>query len=109
MMSSTIPSAKYSCSGSPLMLVNGRTAMEGLSGSGGDADVRLAGTSTKRARYACTGRPIFFSCWFPMSSKETSSLPETQLSPKVGDGGDPEGGISWGDFTPPLLHRKSDM
>ena len=31
MMSSTIPSAKYSCSGSPLMLVNGNTAMEGLS------------------------------------------------------------------------------
>ena len=34
MMSSTIPSAKYSCSGSPLIFVNGRTAMEGLSGSG---------------------------------------------------------------------------
>ena len=29
-----MPSAKYSCSGSPLMFVNGRTAMEGLSGSG---------------------------------------------------------------------------
>src|SRR6201987_1364067 len=34
MISSTIPSAKYSCSGSPLMLANGRTAIEGLSGSG---------------------------------------------------------------------------
>ena len=34
MMSSTTPSAKYSCSGSPLMFVNGSTAMEGLSGSG---------------------------------------------------------------------------
>ena len=34
MISSTIPSAKYSCSGSPLMFWNGRTAMEGLSGSG---------------------------------------------------------------------------
>ena len=33
MMSSEIPSAKYSCSGSPLMLVNGNTAIEGLSGS----------------------------------------------------------------------------
>jgi hypothetical protein len=31
-MSSTTPSAKYSCSGSPLMFVKGRTAMEGLSG-----------------------------------------------------------------------------
>ena len=33
-MSSTIPSAKYSCSGSPLIFWNGRTAIEGLSGSG---------------------------------------------------------------------------
>ena len=33
MMSSTMPSAKYSCSGSPLMFWNGSTAMEGLSGS----------------------------------------------------------------------------
>jgi hypothetical protein len=31
MMSSTIPSAKYSCSGSPLMFWNGRTAIEGRS------------------------------------------------------------------------------
>src|SRR3990172_8698232 len=29
MMSSVIPSLKYSCSGSPLMLTNGRTASEG--------------------------------------------------------------------------------
>src|SRR5215510_10404608 len=32
MMSSTIPSVKYSCSGSPLMFWKGRTAIEGLSG-----------------------------------------------------------------------------
>ena len=31
MMSSVMPSAKYSCSGSPLMLLNGSTAIEGLS------------------------------------------------------------------------------
>ena len=30
---STMPSAKYSCSGSPDMLSNGRTAIDGLSGS----------------------------------------------------------------------------
>jgi hypothetical protein len=29
MISSTIPSAKYSCSGSPLMFWNGSTAMDG--------------------------------------------------------------------------------
>ena len=34
MMSSLMPSEKYSCSGSPLMLVNGSTAMAGRSGSG---------------------------------------------------------------------------
>ena len=34
MISSTMPSAKYSCSGSPLMFWNGITASEGLSGSG---------------------------------------------------------------------------
>src|SRR5579872_87012 len=33
MMSSAIPSAKYSCSGSALRLANGKTAIEGLSGS----------------------------------------------------------------------------
>src|ERR1700758_601924 len=32
MISSTIPSAKYSCSGSPLILAKGSTAIEGLSG-----------------------------------------------------------------------------
>ena len=32
-----------------------------------------------------------------------------ELSPKVGDGGNRKGGISWGCLTPPLLHRSSDM
>src|SRR5712672_632336 len=32
-ISSTMPSAKYSCSGSPLMFWNGSTAIDGLSGS----------------------------------------------------------------------------
>ena len=33
-MSSAIPSEKYSCSGSRLMLVNASTAIDGLSGKG---------------------------------------------------------------------------
>ena len=33
MISSTIPSAKYSCSGSPLILAKGSTEIDGLSGS----------------------------------------------------------------------------
>src|SRR6202035_624045 len=32
-ISSTMPSAKYSCSGSPLILAKGSTAIDGLSGS----------------------------------------------------------------------------
>jgi hypothetical protein len=32
-----------------------------------------------------------------------------ELSLQVGDGGNREGGISWGCLTPPLLHRRSDM
>jgi hypothetical protein len=32
--SSTMPSAKYSCWGSPLIFANGSTAIEGLSGNG---------------------------------------------------------------------------
>ena len=31
MMSSVMPSAKYSCSGSLLIFINGKTAMDGLS------------------------------------------------------------------------------
>jgi hypothetical protein len=34
---------------------------------------------------------------------------QPELSPKVGDGGNREGGISWGCLTPPLLHQRSDM
>jgi hypothetical protein len=34
---------------------------------------------------------------------------DIELSPKVGDGGNREGGISWGCLTPPFLHRRSDM
>src|SRR5881396_1795272 len=34
MISSTMPSPKYSCSGSPLILAKGSTAIDGLSGNG---------------------------------------------------------------------------
>src|SRR5215831_4293003 len=42
-MSSTMPSAKYSCSGSPLRFWNGRTAMDGLSGSAGFEEPAVIG------------------------------------------------------------------
>jgi hypothetical protein len=37
MISSTMPSTKYSCSGSPDMFWNGSTAIDGLSGRGSAA------------------------------------------------------------------------
>ena len=80
-MSSTMPSAKYSCSGSPLMFWNGSTAIDGLSGSASDGACagRSAGRSTTvtsagvalgagRARQARIGSVMFFSDWWPMSS-----------------------------------------
>ena len=39
MMSSEIPSEKYSCSGSPLILLKGRTAIDGLSASASSTGV----------------------------------------------------------------------
>ena len=42
MISSTMSSAKYSCSGSPLMFWNGKTAIDGLSGSEGGRQILLA-------------------------------------------------------------------
>ena len=48
--SSVMPSAKYSCSGSPLMFWNGRTAMDGFSGSAGGGD--------RRRRDAVQAHPI---------------------------------------------------
>src|SRR5258708_22905841 len=81
MMSSAIPSAKYSCSGSPLMLVNGSTAIEGLSGRGSVAppvgrdggltaaiSVRLA--TAERTANSRNGRSIIFSSLSPGSLKK---------------------------------------
>src|ERR1700737_1089553 len=44
-----------------------------------------------------------------IDSHDTTSRLLPELSPKVGDGGNRKGGISWGCLTPPLLHRRSDM
>jgi len=52
MISSTMPSVKYSCSGSPHIFANGNTAIDGLSGSGSadgaSADGLLAAVSRTR-------------------------------------------------------------
>src|SRR5437899_6218476 len=60
MISSTMPSAKYSCSGSPLILANGSTAIDGLSGSaragGSAAPTRTEGALPSPARGRSRGR-----------------------------------------------------
>jgi hypothetical protein len=69
MMSSTIPSAKYSCSESPDMFWNGSTAMEGLSGnaSGIEALSNPAAVPFIATAKARTGSSIFLTCCAPKS------------------------------------------
>ena len=59
MMSSVMPSAKYSCSGSPLMLVNGSTASEGLSGRGSTGADDGDATLKARTGWADVLHPLF--------------------------------------------------
>ena len=78
MMSSVIPSEKYSCSGSPDILAKGRTAIDGVStlGSGLPALDRLAATSVLPGCHFQTrsGRSMFFTLTSPPSEKRTSIL-----------------------------------
>ena len=70
MRSSTRPSAKYSCSTSPLMFAKGRIATDGLSGSGA---VSLRSPCEQRwlrrvlTAYALTGSSMFLTCCSPRS------------------------------------------
>ena len=75
MMSSTTPSAKYSCSGSPLMFVNGRTAMEGLSGSGSALETLGAPRAPTRAKPHRPGEVL--DLLLARLSKRRSILPST--------------------------------
>jgi hypothetical protein len=58
MISSTIPSAKYSCSGSPLKLTKGRTAIEGLSrtASAGLGGLAVTGLASTGGAGSCSSR-----------------------------------------------------
>ena len=80
LMSSTIPSAKYSCSGSPLMFWRGRTAIEGLSGResctgvlSGAADLNFPARSDVIEK-AHTGRAMFFRVCSPRSKNSSWNL-----------------------------------
>jgi hypothetical protein len=72
------------------MFWNGRTAMEGLSGSGGTA-LSLsvsAPCAPGRTVYARTGLEIFLSCCSPRSSKPTSSEAAPQTDEMYSGSGD---------------------
>ena len=87
MMSSAMPSEKYSCSGSPLMLVNASTAIDGLSGNGKASPVSLherplddfgvVTATSGRTTNASTGRAMFFRLSAPSSSNARSSRSRT--------------------------------
>ena len=96
-----MPSAKYSCSGSPLMFSNGRTAIDGWSGSAGWPGSAAAAPPPGIARYTRTGRSIFLSARSPRCSKPHSSLPctsswavpETQMQPGSASSSQPGGHV----------------
>jgi hypothetical protein len=70
MMSSLMPSEKYSCSGSPDMLVNGKTAIDAVAtfGSGLAAMERRAVASVPGSHLQIwIGRSIFFTLVSPPS------------------------------------------
>ncbi len=95
MMSSVMPSAKNSCSGSPLMLLNGSTAIDGLSArSRAPADLAAAGSFAAAGAMAAlpapdrspgsragsgwkrkmrTGSAMFLTACSPKSSKRAST------------------------------------
>src|SRR6516225_1276544 len=78
-ISSTMPSAKYSCSGSPLMLAKGNTAIDGLSGRGKVADALIGWleAGAQPTRYTRRGRAMFFRLCSPRSANSASTLPRT--------------------------------
>ena len=86
MISSTMPSAKYSCSGSPLMLSKGRTAIEGFVGQ------RQAQRLSTASRGVAEPNAIdphrlgdVLELLLAESSKPASSLPFDVLVDRAGD------------------------
>ena len=69
-MSSTIPSTKYSCSGSPLMFWNGRIAIDGVSGCCRRPNAPLPPRRTRKTRIDWM---MFFNGGVPRSSTSVSS------------------------------------
>lgn len=79
MMSSVMPSLKYSCSASPLMLTNGKTTTDGVSWRRPDVEVDTWPAPfvirPEAHRQTRIGRAMFFTRWSPASSNGISILP----------------------------------
>ncbi len=73
------------------------------------ADADQLEAATDRAIAACGGNAREAVRALIVANEFLESEVCEELSPKVGDGGNREGGISWGCLTPPLLHQRSDM
>ena len=73
--SSVMPSLKYSCSGSPLMFVNGSTAIEGLSGS-------AAGRAAERGSAVIGADPV--DAHRPRDVLELRSPRSSESQPRAG-------------------------
>ena len=96
MMSSLIPSEKYSCSGSPDMLVKGRTAIEGgrATGFGAASIGRVAATVAGCHFQMRIGRSTFLTPISPASMKRCSmrlptlslTIDEMQIPPSSASG-----------------------
>ena len=76
MMSSLIPSARNSCSGSADMLLKGSTAMESRSRV---PEAAFAGASPPSQRQTRSGPSMFFILISPASMKVTPTLPRIWL------------------------------
>src|ERR1700676_5114675 len=80
-----------------------------------DAPLYFTSHIDLRSRSGSTKRPKFFTnalysiSVLPYGGALHRGSEARELSLKVGDGGNREGGISWGCLKPPLLHRRSDM
>jgi CheY-like chemotaxis protein len=70
-------------------------------------DVNLNGNDSHPVAEALSARGVPFV--YSTGNTNRSLRDGYELSLKVGDGGNREGGISWGCLTPPLLHQRSDM
>ena len=79
MMSSVMPSEKYSCWGSPLILSKGSTATDGLSGSASVSSWRFGSLEPPDCdqRHTWIGAAMFLTRCSPASTKTPSVLPST--------------------------------